>query len=232
MVPSCPLQPSLTQFCLWDSLRCWHLICGCRSLLQSRLLSLLCLVAVCALPVLSQVTVTADAPSAGGRLLVQKSLDHHATMAWNFARDNPINVTLTVINVGDAPAYDVVLEDSWASGFELSGSAGTNKWAEIAAGQQVSVSYFVTPTSEGEFESAPARITYQAKENGPEITGYSSSTTNLNVISAETFSRLTNTHVVEWSLFTGLLALFVLAPAYKWYELSSSYVKSGRRKVE
>ena len=62
--------------------------------------------------------------------------------------------------------------------------------------------------------------------------GYSSSTTNLNVIPSEQFSKLTNTHVLEWSLFAGILALFVLAPAAKWYELSSSYIKGGRGKAQ
>lgn len=200
--------------------------------MQSRLLSLVCLVAVCVLPVLGEVAVT-DATVVGARLLVQKSLGHHAAMPFNFARDTPINVTLTAINIGDAPATGVVLEDSWAAGFDLAGAGSlTHEWAEIAAGQSVSVSYFVNPTADGEFEAAPARVTYQAKPSGPKVTGYSTSTTNLNVIPAETFARLTNTHVGEWSIFSGLLALFVLAPAFKWYELSSSYVKSGRRKAD
>ena len=167
-----------------------------------------------------------------GKLLAHKQLDYLPTMPFNFARDAPINVTLTLINIGDAPAFDVVLQDSWSAGFELSGSSGTQKWDEIGAGQQVSISYFVTPTSDMPFVAQPARVSYQAKENGPVVTGYSTSRTNLNVIPADQFAKLTNTHVVEWSLFSGLFALFVIAPAFKWYEISSSYVKSGRRKAE
>ena len=52
------------------------------------------------------------------------------------------------------------------------------------------------------------------------------------MIPSEQFAKLTNTHVLEWSLFAGILALFVLAPAAKWYELSSSYIKGGRGKAQ
>lgn len=177
---------------------------------------------------------SASAVSAGSaRLLVQKQLDHHATMPYNFPILTPINVTITVVNIGDAAAYDVNIADEWLSGFELSGpSAGQNKWDKIEAGQSVTVSYFVTPNQEGEFESAPARVTYLPTENGMVMTGYSSSATNLNVVSAEQFAKLTNTHVIEWSIFGGVFALFLLAPLGKYYELQSSFVKGGRRKAE
>lgn len=49
------------------------------------------------------------------------------------------------------------------------------------------------------------------------------------MIDSALFAKLTNTHSLEWGLFAGMIAMFVLAPAYKWYELSSSYVKGGRR---
>jgi hypothetical protein len=52
------------------------------------------------------------------------------------------------------------------------------------------------------------------------------------VISSDVFAKLTSTHTLEWGLFGGLLALFVLAPFARYYELSSSYVKGGRRKAE
>lgn len=170
----------------------------------------------------------------GGRahLLVQKTLDHNARMPWNFAQDAPINVTLVLANVGDAAATAVVVEDSWASGFELSGSTGVTQFDEIPAGATVVASYFVTPSVEGPFESKPARVSYKPSADAEPVTAFSSSATNLNVISAETFARQTNTHVVEYAVATALFALFVLAPAAKWYDLSSSYVKGGRRKAE
>jgi len=171
-------------------------------------------------------------PTPQARLLVQKLLDSHPQMPWNFALDVPINVTLTLVNLGDYPAQDVVLEDSWSGHFEVSGS-GVNKWDEIQPGQQVNVSYFVTPVKVGEFESSPARVTYRNREDGsaPQATGYSSSGTNLNIINAELFAKYTNTHVLEWSVFWALFALFLLAPAADWYQLSSSFVKGGRRKA-
>jgi len=85
--------------------------------------------------------------------------------AHNFAIDSPINVTLQVINVGDAPASNLNLDDSWLSGFELSGPVGPWQWEELAPGASVVVSYFVTPTQQGPFESSPARITYGGSDS-------------------------------------------------------------------
>ncbi len=213
---------------------------------------MLLLVSVCALPVLGE---------GAARLLVQKSLDHHTLMPHNFAIDSPINVTLQVINAGDAVASAIKLEDSWLSGFELSGPVGPWSWESLAPGASVNVSYFVTPTTQGPFESSPARVTYTPSEGASQQVGntvasggcsgllccllsmcvcvvflfqigYSSSATNLNVIGNELFSKLTSTHTLEWGLFGGLLALFVLAPFARYYELSSSYSKAGRRKGE
>ena len=121
---------------------------------------MLLLAVCCALPLL----VSASSSAGSARLLVQKSLDHHTTMPHNFALDSPINVTLTVLNIGDAAASDVVLEDGWLQGFELSGPAGPYKWDQIAAGASETVSYFVTPTQNGGFQSSPARVTYVAVE--------------------------------------------------------------------
>lgn len=133
---------------------------------QSRLLPVL-LLAVGLLPLLAAATVS----SGSARLLVQKSLDHHTTMPHNFALDSPINVTLTVLNIGDAAASDVVLEDGWLQGFELSGPAGPYKWDQIAAGASETVSYFVTPTQNGGFQSSPARVSYVAVEGAaPQVT--------------------------------------------------------------
>lgn len=199
---------------------------------QSRsLLSLLVVVllATCAVSSADEAVVS---QTGSAKLIVQKQLDHNLRTPFNFAIDAPINVTFTVVNVGDAAAYDVVLEDSWAAGFEVSGS-GTQKWDELPSGATAVVSYFVTPQTEGEFISAPARITYQAQEGASTlVTGYSSSVTNLNVISAPLFAKLTNTHTIEWTLVTALLAIFIVAPALKWYDLSSSFVKGNRRKAE
>jgi len=179
---------------------------------------------------LALVAAQSAAPSGAARLLVAKQLDHHTLMPHNFALDAPINVTLSIFNAGDVPARDIKLEDSWLAGFELSGPVGPWTWEEIAPGASVNVSYFVTPTQQGGFDSTPARVTYTPAEGAAPQIGYSSSATNLNVISSEVFSKLTSTRTLEWGIFGGVLALFVLAPLARYYELSSSYSKGGHRK--
>jgi len=164
------------------------------------------------------------------RLLVYKQLDHNRVVPYNFALGQPINVTLTVINVGDATAHDVAVEDQWSEAmFKVEGSDASQRWDEIAPGAQVSVSYFVTPNVEGGFESLPARVAYKPTADAPLQYGYSSSVTNLNVIPSEAFLKQTSSHTSEWLLFFALLGGFVVVPGLKWYEVASSFQRGARR---
>jgi len=151
-------------------------------MVQSRLLCLL-LVAVVALSSAS-LSLGQNVPASGSaRLLVQKSLDHHTLFPQNFALDSPINVTLTVRNAGDVAATDIKLEDSWLAGFELSGPVGPWTWEELAPGASVNVSYFVTPTQQGPFESSPARVTYNRGEGGQQVSNGASRAMQLTCLS-------------------------------------------------
>lgn len=122
------------------------------------------------LAVLALLPAAAVLAQGSARLLVHKSLDHHASMPHNFALNAPINVSLTLINAGDATAYDVVLEDSWGQSgmFEVEAGKGTGpyKFDEIIPGQAVNVQYFVEPKQTGPFESSPARVLYKATAGG------------------------------------------------------------------
>lgn len=112
-----------------DAVRCCSaavLLCFCPCRVsslscQSRSLFLVALVAL-----LPAVAVLAQGSA---RLLVQKSLDHHTSMPHNFAINSPINVSITIINAGDASAYDLVLEDAWGQTgmFEVEAGKGTGQ---------------------------------------------------------------------------------------------------------
>jgi len=142
-----------------------------------------------------------------------------------FASQTHFQVQLTVYNVGDSPAYEVSVSDTWDESFQLAAGASTShKWEEIGGGNNVTTSYDVTPTKEGEFSAPPAVVTYKPTPEANELQhGLSTSHLNITVFGAEEYARYTATHVTEWSVFSFVLAAFVLVPLGVYVHFQQNY---------
>jgi len=160
-----------------------------------------------------------------GRLLVQKTLKSGGEGSSHpnvFAKGTHFTVQLKVYNVGDSNAYEVKVADGWDSSFEIAtGGSTSHAWEEIGGGANVTASYDLTPTGEGEFSAPPAVISYKPTSETSELQhGLSTSHLNITVFSAEEYARYTATHVIEWSVFGALFGAVVLAPlgVYIWIQ--------------
>merc|ERR1711871_1799738 len=112
-----------------------------------------------------------EASSDRAFLLVQKSI------AGEVVQGSNVTVTLSVYNAGSEAARDVVLRDEWPEeSFDLVSGKYEENYESIAPSANVTNTFIVTPTVDGEFESARASVEYKygTGDNAQETEGYSS----------------------------------------------------------
>jgi len=172
--------------------------------------------------VLAVLAVTFAAPPPTANLLVQKHVSAEPFVYFGEGRNFTTHVT--VHNVGEGVAYDVVLSDPWPAKLFLVLEGKTSaKFDEIPAGGKVELNTTLSPNFNGEFASFPAVVHYQPTETPTVQVGYSNVLRNMTVKSTEVFDKLTAKHYREWATFTGLSLLTILLPLFIWTKVQVDY---------
>jgi hypothetical protein len=154
-------------------------------------------------------------------LLVQKHISADPFIYIGEGRNFTSHVT--VYNVGEGAAYDVVVSDPWPSNFNVLEGKTTMKFEEIAAGGKVELNLTLSPAFNGEFESFPAVVQYKATEAQTVQDGSSNVVRDLVILSTEHFDKRTAKHYREWALFSGLSLLTILLPLFVWTKVQVDY---------
>ena len=80
---------------------------------------------------------------ANANILARKSFDPEVLVA-----QHPNTITVTLFNIGDAPVFDVSVNDTtWGEGWTVKSVELTAKFCRIYAGSNVSFSYFINNRS-------------------------------------------------------------------------------------
>jgi len=166
------------------------------------------------------------AESERANLLLQRRLvSPHANL---YAQGHQFNVTLSVYNVGNGPAYSVKVIDEWPlSSFQLVSGSLSGDWAEIAAGAQQQFNFTLVPTVTGQLEDIRATVQYSPTlEASNQQKGFTTPIHNFNIISSQLYTKLTAKHVLEWLVFLSGLFLSVGIPV-GLYLLQQSQTDNG-----
>jgi len=163
------------------------------------------------------------AVDAGARaqLLVQKQL--HSVRRGLFAVGHPINVSISVYNVGNLPAYAVTIGDNWGDLFEIRDGENTTTVDELGVGERLELNFTVVPSREGQFTGGAASVSYQAEGEGsaPQL-AYSTGWRSFIVYSEQVFERYGQTKTVEWvvTVFGYLAPVLVPLFIYLYVEIT------------
>jgi hypothetical protein len=178
-------------------------------------LSVLLLVAILAC---LSLTMAASTPRA--RLIIHKELIGHTPGV--FAATYPLNVSISVTNVGTGPAYSVTIADNWGELFELIGSNSTEV-EELGVGKVAVLNFTVIPSKEGHFNGGAAQVTYIAETDGNVQNAYSSGWRQFTVYPADVYAKYTASKTVEWILVLVGFAVVVLVPLGVWSYIQFNY---------
>jgi len=152
------------------------------------------------------------AESERANLLLQRRLTTpHANL---YAQGHQFNVTLSIYNVGNGPAYGVVVVDEWpSSSFSVVSGSLSGEWEEIVGGGQQQLNFTLLPTAIGQFDGIRATVRYSPTlETSTQQKGYTQPIHNFNVIDSQLYTKLTAKHVLEWLIFLSGLFLSVGIP--------------------
>ena len=141
---------------------------------------------------------------------------------------------MSVFNAGGKAAHEVVLRDEWPEEtFDLVSGKYEENYASIEPQANESISFVVSPTEAGDFESARASVEYKYGEgdNRQETEGYSSGLGSMVILSAGDFEKKTALFVREWTLFGVLSAGPVLVPGVVWLYLQQQAAELKGKKA-
>jgi len=190
---------------------------------KSMLLSLFLLVSSI---VVSGAEIESSSSSTGsgrGFLLVEKDLSTAENIAHLYAVVVPINVNVTVYNVGDSAAYSISVQDEWPQSFQVKAGSLKSQFEEIASGQSKSFNYTVVPTVEGDVESFRASVRYHAVVEGDAQVAFSTAASNVTVVSEAVFQKLTAKHYFEWLFFSSIFGGCILVPLALWLQIQTNF---------
>ncbi len=164
-----------------------------------------------------------------GHLVVQKLMV--SEFPGLFAVGEPMNISLSIYNVGDGTAYSVHVQDDWPSAFEVTEGSSSGNYDELPAGGHLSHNFTLVPQSEGTLQAFSARISYQPILDGPTQYAISSPSRNFTVYPNHLYKRFTNSFTLEWTVLYGGLALAALVPLAIYLNIYNNY-EHGLPKVK
>jgi hypothetical protein len=156
-----------------------------------------------------------------GHLIVQKLMN--SEFPGLYAVGEPMNISLSIYNVGDGPAFSIHVQDDWPSAFEVTEGSTSGNYEELAAGAHLSHNFTLVPQSEGTLQSFSARISYQPIQDGPTQYAISSPSRNFTVYPHYLYKRYTASHTFQWTVLYGGLAAVVLIPLAAYLNIYNNF---------
>ena len=173
----------------------------------------------------SDITTTSTTQQHNVRLLLHKSVSPSETVV-----NTNMTFTITLINLGEDPAYDVEVKDNeWPeSTFELVEGEAKATFEKIAMNEKVSYTYTIVPKSIGEISTQHATASYRLTAEKDEKSGLklfvkSNILPSIPVLTQADYDRRHDSHVGSWVTFF-LLALIPTALPYAVYMYANNQI--------
>ncbi|XP_067928217.1 translocon-associated protein subunit beta-like [Watersipora subatra] len=184
------------------------------------------LIAIAALLVASVMLVNAE-EDVYANLLVSK-----AVLNKYLVQNKDITVEYNIYNVGDGPAFDVLLRDASFGQLAFKTISGLLevRWEKIAAGANVSHAVVLQSVSAGYFNFTSADVTYKASENTETVQiGYSSAPGEGGIVSQQDFDRVFSPHMADWAVFALMTVPTLAFPYFLWLQSHKQYLSKSKR---
>jgi hypothetical protein len=164
---------------------------------------------------------------ANGNILARKSFDPEVLVA-----QHPNTVTITVFNVGEAPVFDVSVNDSaWGEGWTVKSGELSAKFARIDAGANASFSYVVESSKAiSLYFVEPAVVTYFTDQLSGARNVHLSSASTERVFRSTYYSRLFYSTPLDWAIVITLAGLSTLPSFLIWFYYNSNYENGLKKK--
>jgi len=177
---------------------------------------------------------TSISASDRARIIASKKVLNHYMV-----QNQDILIEFSLYNVGTAPALDVSLTDNSFPVEHWTHVAGHQevKFDRIAPSANVSHSFVVRSIGHGVYNFTAGEIRYRPSEEATEEqTGYTSAPGQGLIVEGREYERMFSSHLLDWTMFTGLLLPVLLVPFLMWrninlkYELSNGAQGSSKTK--
>jgi len=136
-----------------------------------------------------------------------------------------IAVNIRIFNIGDSAAYDVHLVDYVWPAPHFGDSIGSNTayFKHLAAGDNISHTYFVKAKSVGTVDIHPARVSYRENPLGVESIVYSNELLQREIRRFSAKERIESGFFFEWSVFIFFAGLPVVIPFLTWKNFTDNF---------
>eukprot|EP01138_Halocafeteria_seosinensis_P009248 gb/GECG01009451.1/.p1 GENE.gb/GECG01009451.1/~~gb/GECG01009451.1/.p1 ORF type:complete len:225 (+),score=25.75 gb/GECG01009451.1/:1-675(+) len=137
-------------------------------------------------------------------------------------------VRYSIYNAGNVPALEVTLNDQWPQeNFHVVSGEYEGEWKEIGPGERVETSVVLIAKVDGVFSAGRAQIAYMytdQNDNLEERDLSSSTFGRIQIVTENSFKRITNDFFIDWIYFAGLASIPTLIPFMVW----NSYRKNAK----
>ena len=164
---------------------------------------------------------------ANANILARKSFDPEVLVA-----QHPNTITVTLFNIGDAPVFDVSVNDTtWGEGWTVKSGALTAKFSRIEAGSNVSFSYVVEASKPSTlYFVEPAVVTYFTDQLSGSRNVVLSTASTERVYRSTYYSRLFYSTPLDWAIVISLAGLTTLPSFLIWFYYYSNYENGLKKK--
>ncbi|EGD72222.1 hypothetical protein PTSG_00243 [Salpingoeca rosetta] len=164
------------------------------------------------------------------RLLVSKDIVNTIAVA-----ERDITVRYSLFNIGEEEAKDISVTDEGFtredSPFTLVAGLPSFNLAGLKAGANVSHNVIVRVDRPGYYNLTAARVTYFASEDADaEQVAYSSMPRDVPILPNSDFSRVYDTHVIQWVIFLAASIGLVFLPFKAFNDSASKHIRMAGRK--
>eukprot|EP00043_Microstomoeca_roanoka_P007307 m.70321 g.70321 ORF g.70321 m.70321 type:complete len:186 (-) comp13775_c0_seq1:138-695(-) len=162
------------------------------------------------------------------RLLVSKDIVNDIAVA-----ERDLTVRYALFNVGDKEAKDIVLTDEGftreGAGFTMVAGIPSFSLPSLAAGANVSHNVIVRAHRAGYYNMTAARVTYTASDDADaQQVVFSSMPRDIPVIPNSDFSRVYDSHFLQWTVFLAAAITLIVLP-FQTYKASVEKYQRTRK---
>eukprot|EP01129_Flabellula_baltica_P003582 TRINITY_DN13334_c0_g1_i1.p1 TRINITY_DN13334_c0_g1~~TRINITY_DN13334_c0_g1_i1.p1 ORF type:complete len:187 (+),score=45.01 TRINITY_DN13334_c0_g1_i1:75-635(+) len=137
--------------------------------------------------------------------------------------NNDVTFSITVYNVGNEDALDVILEDELPYQFTLTSGFTSASWARLAPGQNYTHSYVAQPGLAGGIPTRLAIVTYSDEDGEEHSTTSSSGGKYIRVYDWKQVDRRDGAHIREWMIFVILSAMSIAIPVAVFFYIEVNF---------
>ncbi|KAL9651842.1 hypothetical protein ABK040_000190 [Willaertia magna] len=163
------------------------------------------------------------------RLLVHKSVSPNVAVV-----EGNITFTITLINVGDEPAYDLDVKDNeWPEGsFDVVEGDIKSTFEKLSPNERATLKYTIVSKSKGEISTQSAFVTYRLAPSsgdkdatqGLKYSAKSNVLPPIPILTQADYDRRNDSHFGDWAIFLVLTLLPVGLP-YVAYLYSNNQIQ-------